>query len=114
MMSEVNLQLFMNFEDVIIPNSVSLTVDYLYNLIRVRFDLKEEFTGIGSYLKDQCFCHTDSEPIIRFRYNDAYSGFANYNIPETDITFYENHVVLKLPYAKWLDVYTGEFGGMYG
>lgn len=42
-MSEVNLQLFMNFEDVIIPNSVSLTVDYLYNLIRVKFDLKEEF-----------------------------------------------------------------------
>lgn len=108
------LELFMNFEDVIELDTISATSDRVNGLTKVRFDLKKEFTEIGSYLKDQCFCHTDSEPIIRFRYNDAYSGFANYNIPETDITFYDNHVVLKLPYAKWLDVYSGEFGGMYG
>lgn len=113
-MSEVNLQLFMNFEDVIELDTISATYDRINGLTKVRFDLKKEFTEIGSYLKDQCFCHTNSEPAVKFKYcnNDIYS--TEYIIPEDCITFFNKHVVLELPYFKWLDLYSVQFGGMYG
>lgn len=49
------LELFMNFEDVIELDTISATSDRVNGFTKVRFDLKKEFTEIGSYLKDQCF-----------------------------------------------------------
>lgn len=108
------LELFMNFEDIIELDTISATSDRVNGLTKVRFDLKKEFTEIGSYLKDQCFCHTNSEPVIRFKYCNSDTYCSEYIIPEDCITFFNKHLVIELPYFKWLCLHTVQFGGMYG
>ena len=108
------IELFMNFEDIIELDTISATSDRFNGLTKVRFDLKKEFTEIGSYLKDQCFCHTNSEPVIRFKYCNSDTYYSEYIIPEDCITFFNKHLVIELPYFKWLCLYTVQFGGMYG
>lgn len=113
-MKEVNLELMPNFEDVIVSHTAFTEVDILTNTIKVKFRLVPEYIGVGSYLKEQCFCHTDKQPLIEFKYKDNYNGFVKYTINEDNIKFYDYFVMLQLHYSNWLDVSSARFGGMYG
>lgn len=113
-MKEVNLELMPNFEDVIISHTAFTELDHLTNTVKVKFRLMPDYIGIGSYLKEQCFCHTDKKPLVEFNYNDGYSGFARYAVPEDNIKFYDYFVILTVHYSNWLDMKSARFGGMYG
>lgn len=113
-MKEVNLELMPNFEDVIISHTAFTEVDPLTNTVKVKFRLMPEYIGIGSYLKEQCFCHTDQQPMIEFKNNDNSGKFITYVVPHENIKFYDHFVVLTMSHTKWIDIKSCEFGGMYG
>lgn len=108
------LELFVEFDEIMKQKSPVISHNIVYNTVTVRMDLNEQFKGIGRYLIDQCFCHTDSRPLILFRYNDDYSGYATYDIPHDEINIDENFVYFQVPFSKWLDISSASFGGMYG
>ena len=113
-MINYQLELFVEFDEIINPKTVVYNLDIVTNTVTVRMDLNEQFKDIGKYLIEQCFCHTYKRPIISFKYNDGYPGYAKYDIPQDDINIDENFVYFKVPYSKWLDISSASFGGMYG
>lgn len=108
------LELFVEFDEIIKQKPPVISHDIVYNTLTVRMDLNEQFKDIGKYLIEQCFCHTDSRPLILFRYNDDYSGYATYDIPQDDINIDDNYVYFRVPFSRWLDISSASFGGMYG
>lgn len=110
---DYQLELFVEFDEIIEQNT-SVVVDMDSRTLTVRMEINEKFKGIRNYLIDQCFCHTESRPIIMFRYNDGYNGCAKYDISQDDIKIDDNFVYFKVPLSKWLDISTSSFGGMYG
>ena len=113
-MINYQLELFVEFDEIINLKTVVYNLDIVTNTVTVRMDLNEQFKDIGKYLKEQCFCHTDKRPIISFKYNDGYSECARYDIPHHDIEIDEKYVYFKIPFSKWLDLSSASFGGMYG
>lgn len=113
-MKEVNLELMPNFEDVIISHTAFTEVDPLTNTVKVKFRLMPEYIGIGSYLKEQCFCHTDKKPMIYFNCIDNEDLSVGYAVPNENIKFYDYFVLLTLSMTRNIDINSAEFGGMYG
>lgn len=111
---DYQLELFVEFDEIIEQNTAVVGVDMDSRTLTVRMEINEKFKGIGNYLIDQCFCHTESRPIIMFGYNDGYNGCAKYDISQDDIKIDDNFVYFKVPLSKWLDISTSSFGGMYG
>lgn len=108
------LELFVEFDEIIKQNTSVVGVHVDSNTLNVRMELNEQFKDIGNYLMEQCFCHTKSRPIIMFRYNDGYNGYAKCDIPQDDIKIDDDFVYFKVPLSKWLDISSASFGGMYG
>ena len=111
---DYQLELFVEFDEILKKNTTHFELDIEFNTVIVKMEINEQFKGIGDYLINQCFCHTDKRPIISFKYNDGYSGYARYDIPHSDIEIDENYVYFKVPFSKWLDISSASFGGMYG
>lgn len=111
---EVQLELFVDFSDIVDRKTITTDIDIDHNEIIVRMDLNTHFTDIGSYLLNQCFCHTEQRPLITFRYNDGYQGLCRYDISAENIKIDDKYVYLRIPIAYWLDISSVEFGGMYG
>lgn len=108
------LELFVEFDEIIKQKTTVVDYNIENNTVTVRMDLNEQFKDIGKYLVDQCFCHTESRPLILFRYNDGYNRYAKYDIPQDDINIDDNYVYFRVPFSKWLDISSASFGGMYG
>ena len=111
---EVQLELFVDFSSIVDKETILTDIDIDRNEIIVRMELNPQFTDIGPYLLNQCFCHTEQRPLITFNYNDNYPGLCKYDIPEEKIRFDGKYVYLRLSNARWLDISTVSFGGMYG
>lgn len=113
-MNEYQTELFVEFDEIIKPKTSVCDLNIYNKIVTVRMDLNEKFIGIGRYLLEQCFCHTDSRPIIMFKYNDGYTGYAKYDIPVNEIRIDDEHVYFQVRFSKWLDISSAYFGGMYG
>lgn len=111
---EVQLELLVDFSSIVDKNTIVADIDIEYNDIIVRMDLSPQFMNIGSYLLDQCFCHTEQRPLITFKYNDGYQGLCRYDVPEENIKIDDRYVFLRFRRAHWLDISSVSFGGMYG
>lgn len=111
---EVQLELFVDFSSIVNKDTILVDIDVEKNELIVRMELNHQFTNIGDYLMDQCFCHTEQRPLIIFKYNDHYPGLCKYDISEEKIKFDDKYVYLRLRIAHWLDISTVSFGGMYG
>lgn len=111
---DYQLELFVEFDEILKQNTTSFELDIEFNTVIIKMEINEQFKGIGDYLINQCFCHTESRPLIVFRYNDGYNGYAKYDVPQHDIDIDENFVYFRVPFSKWLDISSASFGGMYG
>lgn len=111
---EVQLELFVDFSDIVDRKTITTDIDIDHNEIIVRMELNPQFKDIGPYLLNQCFCHTEQRPLITFKYNDGYQGLCRYDIPTDSIKIDDKFVYLRLRIAHWLDISSVAFGGMYG
>lgn len=111
---EIQLELFVDFSDIVDRKTITTDIDIDYNEIIVRMELNPQFKDIGPYLLNQCFCHTEQRPLITFKYNDGYQGLCRYDIPTDSIKIDDKFVYLRLRINNWLDISSVAFGGMYG
>lgn len=111
---EVQLELLVDFSSIVDKETILTDIDIDRSEIIVRMELNPQFKDIGTYLLNQCFCHTEQRPLITFNYNDGYRGLCKYDIPEENIKVDDKYVYLRLRIAYWLDISTVSFGGMYG
>lgn len=58
---EVQLELFVDFSSIVDKETILTDIDIEHNEIIVRMELNPQFQDIGSYLLDQCFCHTEQK-----------------------------------------------------
>lgn len=112
--NEVQLELLVDFSSIVNKETILTDIDVDRNEIIVRMEINPQFQDIGSYLLDQCFCHTEQRPLITFRYNNGHQGLCRYDIPPENIKIDDKYVYLRLRIAYWLDISSVAFGGMYG
>lgn len=74
---EVQLELFVDFSSIVNKDTILVDIDVDNNELIIRMELNPQFQDIGSYLLDQCFCHTEQRPLITFRYNDNYPDYVS-------------------------------------
>lgn len=110
----MQLELLVDFDDIIKDHKPSdIIFIYEQNALVIVFTLKECYTGIGEYLENMCFCHTNARPLIEFNYNGDKYFIDKYDVPQECVQITDNHIIIKMPDYRSMDPSSIVYGGMY-